>query len=162
MEEGLSAWPGKLSIACGRTIPELLDKPSRQALVKDCYMCGSSSLVPRPPAQITNVFPSVRARVKSRGLRPIPPRDEVSINAQEAKDSPAVEPSGEDSTHQLSTPTSKPVQQPHPMPIRSNSKRPKGKSGLQGMLQRNRERETREAHEKSADSSGLASFLQGL
>ncbi|KAF8605484.1 hypothetical protein BDV93DRAFT_521789 [Ceratobasidium sp. AG-I] len=135
---------------------------ARQALVRDCYMCGSSSSVPRPPSQATNVFPSVRARVKSRGLRPILPRDEAVLIAQEVKVSPAVEPSAEDSSRQLPTPTSNPVQQPRPTPIRSNAKRTKAKSGLQGMLQRNRERETREAHGKSADSGGLASFLQGL
>ena len=161
-EGGPSAWPGELSITGGRTIPELAGKPSRQALVRDCYVCGSSSTVSRPPRQITNVFPSVRARAESRGPRLIPSRDEVSLITQETKVSPAVEPSTEDTRRQLPTPKSNPVQQLLLAPVRSNTKRPKTKSGLQGMLQRNRERETREAHEKNTDSGGLASFLQGM
>ncbi|KDN47511.1 hypothetical protein RSAG8_03651, partial [Rhizoctonia solani AG-8 WAC10335] len=51
---------------------------------------------------------------------------------------------------------------PVPKAVGSTNRRQKSKGGLQDMLQRNREREAREAQGKDAKSSNLSSFLQEL
>ncbi|KAG8721175.1 hypothetical protein FRC08_015288 [Ceratobasidium sp. 394] len=116
-------------------------------VLKECYMCGEMSSEPRPTSYATAAFPSVRARRYAASKVMV---DQVQ---HEVKTAEAARTSTIQSPHPAPTPPAA-TQQPA-------TKRPKSKGGLQGMLQRNREREMRES-QKESTNVGLVSFLQGL
>ncbi|KAH7343268.1 hypothetical protein B0J17DRAFT_713458 [Rhizoctonia solani] len=135
----------------------------RQAIIKECYVCGAIHSVPRPESRTRGTFQSVRvARSKSNFGRHVPMADRADIEplmpvgrltaaVQQDPQLRAITQSG-DSADVRSVPK---------VPGGTN-KRQKSKGSLQSMLQRNREREAREAQDKSANSASLSSFLQGL
>lgn len=133
----------------------------RRALVKKCNVCGTLTSVPRPVSQTKGSFPSVRARRRLNSSRKTPHPD---VSGEEIKDadSPLTSaplPPALDRQPVPAQPRRPPNTQPKTEA--SANKRQKSKGGLQGMLQRNREREMRETN-KSANSASLTSFLQGL
>ncbi|CAE7154065.1 unnamed protein product [Rhizoctonia solani] len=139
----------------------------RQAIIKECYVCGAINSVPRPESRARGTFQSVRiARMKSNFGRQVPTTDRA-VEKTIIQPLMPVEPLAA-AVHQEPLPPTI-IQPNNPLDARtvpktsgSSSRRQKSKNGLQSMLQRNREREAREAQNKNANSSNLSLFLQGL
>ncbi|CEL63816.1 hypothetical protein RSOLAG1IB_05580 [Rhizoctonia solani AG-1 IB] len=133
----------------------------RQAIVKECNVCARVTSVPRPESRTRATFQSVRAahRKSNFGLR-VPPADTAAGNVN-LEPLMSVEPLTADPQPQAAIEPKISVSiQSIPKGASNRRQRPKG--GLQGMLQRNREREAREVQDKSTNSNSLNAFLQDL
>ncbi|KAJ7283590.1 hypothetical protein C8J57DRAFT_739328 [Mycena rebaudengoi] len=154
---GIALHRGESSI---RSIRPKAD-PSSRALRTTCLACGWVQTVPVGRGNAA-LFPRTRSGTNGR----------IDKNVYEAIATPVVKPSALQATKppmpQSREPSSAPLTQPStpsvstsPAPPKS---RPKKKGGLQSMLARNRERESREAQEKQQGkgAGGLAMFLNNL
>ncbi|ELU45385.1 hypothetical protein AG1IA_00583 [Rhizoctonia solani AG-1 IA] len=134
---------------------------ARQAIVKACNVCGSVTSVPRPESRTRATFQSVRAARRTSNFgRWVPPADSAAGSTDLGPLMPVEPLKVEPQPQAIIQPKISPGTQSTPKS--TTNKRQKAKGGLQGMLQRNREREAREAQNKNAGSNSLSSFLQDL
>ncbi|CAE6450171.1 unnamed protein product [Rhizoctonia solani] len=114
--------------------------------------CGPSVRVARRKSNLGRHVPTTDRAAGNVDIEPLMPVEHLTAAAREDLQPQAITQSAGGSLDV----------RPLPKVPGGTNKRQKSKGGLQGMLQRNREREAREAQDKSANSSSLSSFLQGL
>lgn len=131
--------------------------------LKQCNVCGTSISIPRPESRTRSSFQSVRARQKAKASRENFSESDKAVGAVNNPPTANVMPSARDLPQGSTSNPSRPqhLAMGQTMSESSTNRKNKHKRGLQGMLQRNREREVREA-QQATHSRGLASFLQGL